>query len=96
MKIFGGEVSIPSRHLEGRMAKDSTETIEVSPALNMPTCKSVADIVPAIVCDPSTRTCFAERVPEVAVSLAGVGIGEHVRALTEMRAGHKNGYSPIR
>ena len=51
MEIFGGEVSIPSRHLESRMAKDTTEPVEVSPALNMPTRKSVPDIVPAIVAE---------------------------------------------
>ena len=60
MEIFSGKVSIPGRHLEGRMAEDLTDRTEVNPALNMPTCKSVADIVPAIVCDPITRTCFAE------------------------------------
>ena len=60
MEMFGGQMGIAGVHLKGGMTQHSAEPIKIGPALNMPTCKSVPQVMPAEVGDSSTGTSSAE------------------------------------
>ena len=47
MKIAGAKVAVAGGHLDGRMAEDSAQVIQVASILDEPTCECVAQVVPS-------------------------------------------------
>ena len=84
MKIIGAKMTVSRGHLDGSMAEDSAQVVQIAPILDEPACECVAQVVPPKVSQVSPLACGAKAILHINKS-AAVSLCEQKRAVRPLR-----------